>query len=158
MGSGLDPAGVRLRRCGAWTGVSAFRHQPSHVLHRGWPGGSRRRHRLCPQRKPEARSAKTRQTLFAIMGLCAGDPQRAPFTVCGGMNLTAANARSSSLKSNPATVVAFSRRRTGNPNERRETDEPGSRPDGNSDWLLSHALSRRHRPYSGSTSSNSAQG
>jgi len=23
MGSGLDPAGVRLRRCGAWTGVSA---------------------------------------------------------------------------------------------------------------------------------------
>ena len=47
---------------------------------------------------------------------------------------------------------------TGNPNEHREIDEPGSSPDGNSDWLLSHALSRRHRPYSGSTSSNSAQG
>ena len=55
-------------------------------------------------------------------------------------------ARSSSLKSNPAMAAAFSRWRTGNPNERRENDEPGSRPDGNSDWLLSHASYRSETP------------
>ena len=55
-------------------------------------------------------------------------------------------ARSSSPGSDPAMAAAFSRRRTGNPNERRENDEPGSRPDGNSDWLLSHASYRSETP------------
>ena len=36
--------------------------------------------------------------------------------------------------------------RPGNPNERREIDEPGSSPDGNSDWLLSHASYRSETP------------
>ena len=57
-GSGLDPAGVRLRRCGAWTGVSAFRHhrivrrvlhpaEADRVAHRMKGPGAARAFDLC---------------------------------------------------------------------------------------------------------------
>ena len=95
-------------------------------------------------------------------GRHSGVPRAAPVIIPprpfpGSDGLTVAR---SSPGSDPAMAAAFSRRRTGNPNERRENDEPGSRPDGNSDWLLSHASYRSETPspYCGSTSSNSAQG
>ena len=94
-----------------------------------------RRNRIAPRPDDHGRHSGVPRAAPVII------PPR-PFPGSNGSTV----ARSSSLKSNPATVAAFSRRRTGNPNERREIDEPGSRPDGNSDWLLSHALSRRHRP------------
>ena len=108
-----------------------------------------RRNRIAPRPDDHGRHSGVPRAAPVIM------PPR-PFPGSDGSTV----ARSSSLKSNPATVAAFSRRRTGNPNERRENDEPGSRPDGNSDWILIHASYRSGTPspYCGSTSSNSAQG
>ncbi len=100
-----------------------------------------RRNRIAPPPDDHGRHSGVPRAVPVII------PPR-PFPGSDGSTV----ARSSSLKSNPATVAAFSRRRTGNPNERRENDEPGSRPDGNSDWILIHALSMprieagRHRP------------
>ena len=108
-----------------------------------------RRNRIAPRPDDHGRHSGVPRAAPVII------PPR-PFPGSNGLTV----ARSSSPGSNPAMAAAFFRRRTGNPNERRENDEPGSRPDGNSDWLLSHASYRSETPspYCGSTSSNSAQG